>query len=72
MPLVSKQVTERLKSFFSPRLDHTGFKPPVNLQMGKDMFTEQDNLHSWSQLLRVSQIGISQIVNLYIPWPAGS
>ena len=35
MPLVSEQVTERLKSFFSSRLDHTGFKPPVNVQMDK-------------------------------------
>ena len=35
MPLVSEQVTERLKSFFSSRLDHTGFKPPVNLQVDK-------------------------------------
>ena len=35
MPFVSQQVTERLKSFFSSRLDHTGFKPPVNLQVDK-------------------------------------
>ena len=32
MPFVSEQVTERLKSFFSSRQDHTRFKPPVNLQ----------------------------------------
>ena len=31
MPFVSDQVTERPKNFFSSRLDHTGFKPPVNL-----------------------------------------
>ena len=31
MPFVSEQVTERLKSFFSSRLDHTGVKTPVNL-----------------------------------------
>ena len=36
MPFVSEQVTERLKSFFSSRLDHTVFK------------TIQDNLHPWS------------------------
>ena len=35
MPFVSEQVTERLKSFFSSRLDHTGFKPPVNFQADK-------------------------------------
>ena len=35
MPFVSQQVTERLKSFFSSRLDHTGFKPPVSLQADK-------------------------------------
>ena len=35
MLLVSEQVTERLKSFFSSRLDHTGFKLPVNLQADK-------------------------------------
>ena len=35
MPFVSEQVTERLKSFFSSRLDHTGFKPPVSLQADK-------------------------------------
>ena len=35
MPFVSQQVTERLKSFFSSRLDHTGFKPPVRLQADK-------------------------------------
>ena len=32
MPFVSDQVTERLKSFFSSRLEHTGCKPPVSLQ----------------------------------------
>ena len=32
MPFVSEQVTQSLKRFFSSRLDHTGFKPPVNLQ----------------------------------------
>ena len=31
MLLISEQVTERLKSFFSSRLDHTKFNPPVNL-----------------------------------------
>ena len=36
MPFVSEQVTEKLKSFFSSRLDHTVFK------------TIQDNLHPWS------------------------
>ena len=35
MPFVSEQVIERLKTFFSFRLDHTGFKPPVNLQADK-------------------------------------
>ena len=35
MPFVSEQVIERLKSFFSSRLDHTGFKLPVNLQADK-------------------------------------
>ena len=35
IPFGSEQVTERLKSFFSSRLDHTGFKPPVNLQVDK-------------------------------------
>ena len=35
IPFVSEQVTERLKSFFSSRLDHTGFKPPVSLQADK-------------------------------------
>ena len=35
MSFVSEQVTERLKSFFSSRLEDTGFKPPVNLQANK-------------------------------------
>ena len=35
MPFVSQQVTERLKSFFRSRLDHTGFKPPVIFQADK-------------------------------------
>ena len=35
MPFVSEQVTETLTSFFSSRLDHTGCKPPVNLQADK-------------------------------------
>ena len=35
MPFLSEQVTKRLKSFFSSRPDHTGFKPPVNLQSDK-------------------------------------
>ena len=35
MPFVSEQVTERLKSFFSSHLDHTGFKLPVNFQADK-------------------------------------
>ena len=35
MSFVSEQVTEKLKSFFSSRLEHTGFKPPVNLQADK-------------------------------------
>ena len=73
MPLVSEQVTERLKSFFSSRLDHTGFKPPVNVQMDKGIKVHRTiQFNPWSQLLRVSQIGISKIVNLEIPWPAGS
>ena len=36
------------------------------------MFTEQGNLHPWSQLFQIYQIGISQIVMLYIPLLAGS
>ena len=35
MPFAYQQVTERLKSFFSSRLDHTMCKPPVNLQPHK-------------------------------------
>ena len=35
IPFISEQVNERLKSFFSSRLDHTGFKPPVTLQADK-------------------------------------
>ena len=35
MSFVSEQVTERLKTFFSSRLEHTGFKTPVNLQADK-------------------------------------
>ena len=50
MAFVSEQVTEKLQSFFSSRLDHTGFKPPVDLQADKG--TDQDNLHPWSQLFR--------------------
>ena len=66
MPIVSEQVTESIKSSFSSRLDHTGFKPPVNLQSKKgQIFTEQHICdHSYYE--------ISQIVNLYVPWPAGS
>ena len=35
MPFASEQVTERLMSFFSSHLDHTGCKPPVTLQADK-------------------------------------
>ena len=35
MLFVSEQVTERLMSFFSSHLDHTGCKPPVTLQADK-------------------------------------
>ena len=42
MPLVSEQVTERLKNFFSSRLDHTGFKPPFNLQADKGIKCSQN------------------------------
>ena len=35
MSFVSEQVTERFKTFFSSRLEHIGFKPPVNLQADK-------------------------------------
>ena len=43
MPFVSEQVAERLKSFFSSRLDR-----PIKGQM----FTEQDNLHLWPQFFQ--------------------
>ena len=36
MSFGSEQVTERLESFFSSRLDHAGLKPPVNLQADKE------------------------------------
>ena len=36
IPFVSEQVTEQLHSFFGSRLDHTGCKPPVNLQADKE------------------------------------
>ena len=58
MPIVSEQVTESIKSSFSSRLDHTGFKPPVNLQSKKGQ-----------QICDHSYYEISQIVNLYVPWP---
>ena len=48
MPFVSEQVTERLKSFFSSRLDHTGFKLPVNLQSDKGI-----NVHRARQFTSV-------------------
>ena len=48
MPLVSEQVTERLKNFFSSRLDHTGFKPPFNLQADKGI-----NVHRTRQFTSV-------------------
>ena len=43
MPFVSEQVAERLKRFFSSRLDK-----PIKGQM----FTEQDNLHLWPQFFQ--------------------
>ena len=51
MPFVSEQVTERLKSFFSSRLDHTGCKPPVNLQADK-----RTNIHRAGQFTSVMTV----------------
>ena len=48
MSFVSEQVTERLKSFISSRLEHTGFKPPVNLQADKGI-----NVHITRQFTSV-------------------
>ena len=48
MPFISEQVNERLKSFFSSRLDHTVFKPPVNLQADK-----WTNVHRSRQFISV-------------------
>ena len=45
MSFSSEQVTERIESFFSSRLDHTGLKPPVNLQADKGT-----NVHRTRQL----------------------
>ena len=50
-PFVSEQVTERLKSFFNSRLDHTAFKPPVNLQADKGT-----NIHRTRQSKSVVQV----------------
>ena len=47
----SEQVTERLKGFFNSRLDHTGFKPPVNLQADKGK-----NIHRTRQSKSVVQV----------------
>ena len=51
IPFVSEQVTERLKSFFSSRLDHTGCKPPVNLQADK-----RTNIHRAGQFTSVMTV----------------
>ena len=48
MSFVSEQVTEMLKSFFSSRLDHTGCKPPFNLQADKGA-----NVHKTRQFTTV-------------------
>ena len=48
MSFVSEQVTEKLKSFFSSRLEHTGFKLPVSLQDDKGT-----NVHITRQLTSV-------------------
>ena len=48
MSFVSEQVTERLKSFFSSRLEHTGFKQPVNLPADKGI-----NVHITRQFTSV-------------------
>ena len=51
MPFISQQVTERLKSFFSSGLDHTGCKPPVNLQADKGK-----NVHRTRQFISVGLV----------------
>ena len=61
MPFISEQVNERLKSFFSSRLDHTGFKPPVNLQMGKDI-----NVHRTRQFTFVVTV-VTSLPNWNLP-----
>ena len=61
MPMVSEQVTERLKSFFIYRLDHTGFKAPVNLQADKGI-----NVHRTRQFTSVVTV-IPNLSNWNLP-----
>ena len=48
MPFALEQVVESIKSFFSSRLDHSGFKPRlISKPIRRKMFAEQNNLHLW-------------------------
>ena len=66
IPFGSEQVTERLKSFFSSRLDHTGCKPPVNLQADKGT-----NIHRARQFTSAMTVA-PESPNFYVSWSAGS
>ena len=66
-PFVSEQVTERLKSFFSSRLDHLVCKPPVNLQADKET-----NVHKTRQFTSVVTVNPEspKLTYIYLDQPA--
>ena len=67
MPFVSEKVTERPKSFFSSRLDHTGCKPPVNLQADKG--TNAHRTRQFTSVVTVVSESPKLLTHIYLGQP---
>ena len=67
MPFVSEQVTETLTSSFSSRLDHTGCKPPVNLQVDKE--TNVHRTRQFTSVVTVAPASPKLLTYIYLGQP---